>query len=239
MGELYGITLRVLRYDPVARKKWVQDYQIEAGGILRFTDIFRRINLEQDPTLAWSSSCEHAQCGSCAVKVNGRPVLACELLVANAVELFDTSRFFIEPITVGPVIRDLVVDLELGYARVEKIKPYLIRRKENPYGRGEYRIPPRALEAYVEATRCINCFCCATACMCGPPNFLGPNAVMASVVRVLDPREEAMEERLRVLHGPEGVRHCHTSRACSHVCPKEIDVAHFVAMAKAAAFPRP
>ncbi len=62
--------------------------------------------------------------------------------------------------------------------------------------------------------------------------------MMASVARLLDPREDALGERLRALHGPEGVRHCHTSRACSHVCPKEIDVAHFVAMAKAAAFPR-
>ena len=29
---------------------------------------------------------------------------------------------------------------------------------------------------------------------------------------------------------------CHTSRACSFVCPKEIDVAHFIALAKAGHF---
>lgn len=234
MNELYNITLKILRYDPSSGKRWTQQYNLQAGGILRFTDLFRKINVEQDPTLAWNSSCEHGQCGSCAVKVNGRPLLACELLVANAVEIFGTSHFSVEPISVGPVARDLIVDLEPAYKRVETLRPYIIKRKENIYGSGEYRIAPQEMEAYLEATRCINCFCCATACMSGPKNFLGPNSIMASMVRALDPREAEAGERLRVLHGPQGVRHCHTSRACSHVCPKEIDVAHFVALAKAA-----
>ncbi len=234
MSDSYEITIKILRYDPSTKRRWTQEYKLQAGGILRFTDLFRKINMEQDPSLAWNSSCEHGQCGSCAVKVNGKPLLACELLAANAVKFFGTNHFFIEPISVGPVLRDLIVDLEPAYGRVESLKPYIMKRKENLYGASEYRITPQEMESYLEATRCINCFCCATACMSGPKNFLGPNAIMASMVRVLDPREAATEERLTVLHGPEGVRHCHTSRACSQVCPKEIDVAHYVALAKAA-----
>ena len=30
----------------------------------------------------------------------------------------------------------------------------------------------------------------------------------------------------------KGVYRCHTSRACSFVCPKEIDVSHFLALGK-------
>lgn len=236
MKESYELVLKIKRFDPDNRRSWIQDYELEAGRILRFTDLFRKINEELDPTLAWNSSCEHAQCGTCSVKVNGKPLLACELLVENAVADFGTTTFNIEPITIAPVIRDLVVDLEQAYQRVEKVKPYIIQLTQKPNEAKEYQIPPRALEQYVDATRCINCFCCATACISSHRSFLGPNAVMASIVRLMDPREQARDERLQVLYSDQGVYRCHTSRACSFVCPKNIDVAHFIALAKEGRF---
>jgi succinate dehydrogenase / fumarate reductase iron-sulfur subunit len=232
MKELYNITLKIKRYDPDTRKPWVQNYDLEAGRILRFTDVFRKINNELDPTLAWNSSCEHAQCGTCAVKVNGKPLLACELLVENAVAYFETTLFKVEPITIAPVVRDLIVDLEQAYQKVDKIKPYIIEPTQTPNAANEYLIAPRELERYVDATRCINCFCCATACISSHKSFLGPNAIMASIVRLMDPREQAKKERKALLYSEEGVYRCHTSKACSFVCPKEIDVAHFIALAK-------
>jgi succinate dehydrogenase / fumarate reductase iron-sulfur subunit len=48
----------------------------------------------------------------------------------------------------------------------------------------------------------------------------------------MDHREMAKDERIDVLYGDKGLPRCHTSRACSHVCSKEIDVAHFLALAK-------
>ena len=112
MSETYSLTLTVKRFDPDRSVTWFQTYKLDAGPILRFVDLFRRINVEQDATLAWASSCEHPQCGSCSVKVNGRPMLACELLVENAVTLFGTTEFKIAPLSVAPVVRDLVVDWE-------------------------------------------------------------------------------------------------------------------------------
>ena len=236
MAQVYTITIKVRRYDPDTKRRWVQEYELEAGRILRFTDVFRKINNELDSTLAWNSSCEHAQCGSCAVRVNGRPLLACELLVENAVESFGTTTFFIEPLSVAPVVRDLIVDIEAAYEKVNKAKPYIIDPSPRSEGETEYRISPHELDYYVEATRCIYCFCCTEACMAGHKNFLGPNAVLASIVRLMDPRESAKQERLEILYSEEGVYRCHTSMACSFVCPKEIDVAHFIALAKAGKF---
>ena len=232
----YKLTLKIQRYDPDAKRSWVQDYELDVGRILRFTDLFRKINNELDASLAWNSSCEHAQCGTCAVKINGKPLLACELLVENAVEQFGTTVFRVEPITVAPVIRDLVVDLEQAYERVHEAKPYIIDLAENLNEGKEYQISPRNLERYVDATRCINCFCCASVCISSHKGFLGPNAVLASIVRLMDPREEAREERLKTLYSEKGIYRCHTSKACSYICPKEIDVAHFIALAKEGRF---
>ena len=93
MENSFDIPLNIHRFDPETQRSWVQEYSLTAGRILRFVDLFRKINDEQDPTLAWNSSCEHGQCGSCAVIVNGKPLLSCELLVENAVGYFNTQTF--------------------------------------------------------------------------------------------------------------------------------------------------
>lgn len=236
MKSEFDITLKVHRYDPDTSRSWVQAYHLKAGRILRFVDLFRKINDEQDSSLAWNSSCEHGQCGTCAVRVNGKPLLACELLVENAVDYFGKTTFEIQPLDVAPVVRDLVVDLEKAYDRVDRVKPYIIRPAKPPESGDAYAIRTSDLDRYVNATRCINCFCCASACISSHKGFLGPNAMLASIVRMMDPREEEKRERMDILYSEEGVYRCHSSQACSFVCPKEIDVAHFIALAKEGAF---
>jgi len=228
----YNITLKVHRYDPDKEKSWFQTYKLRAGRIMRFVDLFRKINDEQDPTLAWGSSCEHGQCGTCSMKVNKKPLLACELLVENAVAKFGTTTFRIEPLDVAPVVRDLVIDTEIAYKRLNRIKPYIINPKPPPETGKEHSIDTKVLDRYVSATRCINCFCCTAACITNNENFLGPNAMLASIVRLMDPREQEKKERLQCLYSDDGVYRCHSSQACSFVCPKEIDVSHFIALAK-------
>lgn len=232
MTSTYDITLNVHRYDPDKKGKWIETYQIEAGRIMRFVDVLRKINDTVDSTLTWGSSCEHGQCGTCSMKINGKPLLSCELLVENAVEYFGTTIFTVEPLDVAPVVRDLVVDTEKAYERIDQVKPYIINPVLQDEGEMEHQISPEILERYVDATRCINCFCCVSACISSHENFLGPNAMLAAIVRIMDPREQEKQERLDCLYNTNGVYRCHSSKACSFVCPKEIDVAHFIALAK-------
>lgn len=232
MTSVYDITLKVHRYDPDAGKSWIQTYQVTVGRIMRFVDVLRKVNDELDPTLAWGSSCEHGQCGSCSMKINGKPLLSCELLVENAVDLFETTTFTIEPLDVAPVTRDLVIDTDTAYARVDQVKPYIIDPKPLEDQGEEHQINPEALELYLDATRCINCFCCVSACISSHKNFLGPNAMLATIVRIMDSREQEKQARLDCLYSENGIYRCHSSQACSFVCPKEIDVAHFIALAK-------
>lgn len=231
MTTLYDLTLNIFRADSADGPRY-QTYEIQAGPIMRFVDLLRMINDEQDPTLTWNSSCEHGQCGTCSMKINGRPMLACELLVENGVKLFGTTVFTLDPLEVAPVVRDLVIDSDEAYERVNSVKPYIIDPLSQGQGEEEHQINPDQLEQYVDATRCINCFCCASACISSHRTFLGPNAMLASIVRVLDPREQEKDARFKTIYSDQGVYRCHTSKACSHVCPKEIDVAHFIALAK-------
>jgi succinate dehydrogenase / fumarate reductase iron-sulfur subunit len=60
--------------------------------------------------------------------------------------------------------------------------------------------------------------------------------MLAAIIRMMDPRETNKKDRKKVIYSEQGVYRCHTSRACSFVCPKEIDVAHFIALAKAGYF---
>ncbi len=232
----YNIILRIHRYEPEEDRSWVQAYSLLAGRIMRFVDLFRKINDEQDPTLAWGSSCEHGQCGTCAMIINGKPMLACELLVENAVQYFKTTTFTVQPLDVARVVRDLVVDTETLYERLEQAKPYIIDPAPPRADGQEHPIKPDELERYVNATRCINCFCCVSACISSHHNFLGPNAMLATIVRIMDPREREKVDRRKHLYSDQGVYRCHSSHACSFVCPKDIDVAHFIALAKAGRF---
>ena len=238
MNQKTDITLQIQRYDPDHNRQWVQRYDLQAGPIQRFVDLFRKINDEQDSTLAWNSSCEHGQCGTCAVIINGVPLLACELLVENAVTRFKTTTFTIKPLNIALVVRDLVIDIERAYQRVEKVKPYLIKPAEPSSGAEVGQITPEELGYYVNATRCINCFCCASACISNRANFLGPNAMLATIVRLMDPREEEKQSRFKMIYSAQGVARCHSSMACSFVCPKQIDVGHFIALAKQGRFAR-
>lgn len=237
-SSTYSLTLKIRRFDPQTQVAGRRSYRVEAGGVLRFVDLFREINSTQDPTLAWNSSCEHGQCGTCSVRINGKPLLACELLVETAVRDFKTTTFTIDPIEVAPVVRDLAVDIAKAYENLNRVKPYVI----DPLPISDSKthdIPPEHLQKYIEATRCINCFCCVGACISSHRRFLGPNAMLSTIVRLMDPRENNKQERLKVLYGDEGIARCHTSHACSRVCPKEIDVAHFMAMAKSGAVQKP
>jgi len=233
-SKTYSLTLKIHRFGPDTQTAGRRVYHVEAGGVQRFVDLFRQINNTDDPTLAWNSSCEHGQCGTCSVRINGKPLLACELLVENAVRDFNTTTFMIDPIEVAPVVRDLAVDIEKAYEKLNLAKPYVIDPLPAADGK-THHLAPEHLQKYIEATRCINCFCCACACISSYRRFLGPNAMLAAIVRLMDPRENNKQQRLKVLYGDQGVARCHTSRACSQVCPKEIDVAHFIAMAQAGA----
>src|SRR5215472_17412704 len=103
------------RYDTfnVPHRKW-----------MRVLDALNWIAENAAPDLAYRWFCGSKMCGTCAVRMNGREVLACW----EAVE----PEMTIEPLRNLPVIRDLVVDRRKYEAKVAALEPWLERPA--PYG---------------------------------------------------------------------------------------------------------
>ncbi len=86
-------------------------------------DCLDHIRSREDRTLAYRSSCLHAVCGSCAVRVNDRPLLACQTQGSRLTA--EITIIKVEPLRNFQIIKDLVVDLTPLYQQIQDIMPWL------------------------------------------------------------------------------------------------------------------
>jgi fumarate reductase (CoM/CoB) subunit B len=94
------IKVNVLRQDPQkGEKPHLESYNVSKKDKMKILDALNYINNEYNANIAYRCSCRAGQCGSCALKMNGKVVLACKAEIEdNAV---------IEPLDFD-VIKDLV-----------------------------------------------------------------------------------------------------------------------------------
>jgi succinate dehydrogenase/fumarate reductase iron-sulfur protein len=217
-GPPHGtIEVTVARSDAAARR----EFRVERFRPMVVLDLLIAIQQEHDPSLAFRYSCRVAACGTCTVRVDGRPVLACQTIVDD-----DRHAARIEPLGGLPVVRDLIVDLGPFLDRWRRVTPFLV-----PVGAaGEpERAVPTAFdrEAIDQDLDCIACGACFAACglAAADASFLGPAALLRAMVLVADRRDVAAEARLGAVGGDGGVDFCHGIGACTEVCPKGLDPA--------------
>lgn len=186
----------------------VVEYDIDAEGAT-LLELLNRIKTELDPSLSFSSGCRSSVCGSCAVRVNGREVLACSY---NA-----KDGDLIEPLKNSEVIRDLVVDMDKAYGFNAKAKAWQSSITEN------------MLLSHEDEKRnelqsdCILCGSCYSACPVYAVNseFFGPFALTRVWRYVSDKREQNPKEKIDVIQ-TNGVWDCTLCNECTLVCPQEI-----------------
>jgi succinate dehydrogenase / fumarate reductase, iron-sulfur subunit len=173
--------------------------------------------------LTYRRSCAHGVCGSDAMRINGRNYLACKTLMKEF-----GKKITIEPLIGFTVIKDLVVDMDQFFASYKAVKPYLIAG-DAPASE-ERRQTPEQLERYEEATKCILCASCTTACPITWTNesFVGPAAIVNAARFIYDSRDEGAGERLRILNTQAGVWRCRTIFNCTEACPRDIKVTNII-----------
>jgi len=221
-------TFKIFRFDPrVDREPYYQQYAVQAEPSERLLDCLNRIKWEQDGTLSYRMSCAHGVCGSDGMKINGRCGLACQKLVKD----YQDTEVSLEPLPTFKVLKDLVVDLDQFFERVEWVRPYLIAGDPPEKERLQSPEDSKKVEA---AIRCILCACCSAACPIENenPDFIGPAPLVQAFRRIFDSRDEERNERLRRLDYPSGVWACENKFECTRVCPKEIPVTKSINLMK-------
>src|SRR5215470_16285135 len=134
------ISLEIFRYSPETdADPSVQCYEVPLRKDWVVLDALNYIKDNVDGSLTFRWSCRMGICGSCGMMVNGEPKLTCAtFLTSYAAE----GRVRIQPLRYFPVIRDLVVALEDFMSKLQSVKPWLIRREEQPLSEGEYLQTP-------------------------------------------------------------------------------------------------
>ncbi len=215
------LRFKIYRFDPrVDSEPRYQDYVVQADPRERILDCLNRIKWEQDGSLSYRMSCGHGVCGSDAMRINGRCALACQKLVKDVAD----SEVLLEPLPTFTVLKDLVVDLDPFFERVNQMRPYLLAALEEP--NRERLQTPEARKKLDHVIRCILCACCTASCPIvqeGTP-FIGPAALVWAFRNIFDSRDARHEERLKAVDTSDGAWGCRNHFECTRVCPKEIPV---------------
>jgi succinate dehydrogenase / fumarate reductase, iron-sulfur subunit len=231
------VSYEVLRYNPAKDETpRIQKYTVPVTKGMTVLDGLTWIKEHEDPTLSWRSSCRMGVCGSCGMFINGLPRLAC----TNQIVHLHSDRVIVKPLPNYDIIRDLVPDLEGLFAKHRSVKPYLIRKNigEQDKPTGEFFQSGQELVNYIQFAYCIKCGLCLAACptVATSENYIGPQALTAAWRYIVDSRDEGAQEREAEMYSSHGVYRCHFAGACSQVCPKGVDPALAIQMAKREAF---
>ena len=172
-------------------------------------EMLTEIKTTQDATLSFASDCRSSVCGSCAMRVNGKEVLACTYKPQSG----DT----VEPLKNVPLIRDLVVDMEKALSFNKVAKNWAISANELPV------VSPESAALNEVQSDCILCGACYSACpvYAVNPEFIGPFALTRSWRYVNDVREDDVAGKIAAVQ-TNGIWDCTLCGECVPVCPQGI-----------------
>ena len=135
------VTLKIFRYNPEVDTKFhYETYTIEGQETDRILDLLEHVKGYNDGTLSFRRSCAHGVCGSDAMRINGKNMLACKTLVRDI-----GTTITVEPLLGLKVIKDLIVDMEPFFDNYKKVLPYFINDSPLPaMGRSDSSLPKTA-----------------------------------------------------------------------------------------------
>ena len=219
-------SFRVRRYDPESGEApYWDEHTVELEPHRSVLEAILQAKDRFDGSIGIRCSCRQAICGSCGVRVNGEPALACHTHLDAAQKSAKDGVIEIEPMGNMPVIKDLIVDMDaVHWKKVQRVTPWLIAKQ--PVPEREYIVPRESMIDVTQSMACIQCGACVSDCLAMEvdPGFIGPAALAKAYRFVGDPRDDQQFERLNDLaQDPEGIFDCTHCFKCVEACPKDVN----------------
>jgi succinate dehydrogenase / fumarate reductase iron-sulfur subunit len=220
------IKLRIYRYLP-GKTGYYETYEVEYIEGMSVLDALNQIKWQKDGSLSFRRSCRSGICGSCAVNINGKNMLACQSQIK-----FMGKNLTISPIPGFRIIKDLVVEFEPFWKKLELIKPYLISKSIAPMR--ENLQMPKNYKKVEDSASCILCGACTSLCPSSwlSDSYLGTAALFKAYRFMADSRDEGFEDRVGIVGSEDGLWRCHGVYNCSETCPKELNPARYISKLK-------
>lgn len=199
-----------------------QTYQVPRLESQTVLDVVTYIQRELDPTLSYRFACRVGVCGSCAMTVNGKARWTCRTHVSRVAE---DGNLTLNPLRNLPVVKDLVVDMEVFFNKWEKaLGAFVGDQSRDDALAAVSPEDPRRKEASA-GIECIGCGICYATCDVVDWNkeYLGPAALNRSWTLVNDERDVAKIPRLQAIAGDNGCLGCHSQQGCVERCPKSLN----------------
>ena len=191
-------TLRLRRYDPESGESpYWDEHTIELEPHRSVLEGILQARAKFDGSIGIRCSCRAAICGSCGVRINGEPGLACHTHLDHARSSAKDGVIEVEPMGNMAVIKDLIVDMdEVHWKKVKRVTPWLINRQ--PVPEREYIVDRESMVDITQTMACIQCGACVSDCLAMEvdPGFIGPAALAKAYRFVGDPRDAQQRERL-------------------------------------------
>lgn len=219
------ILLNIYRGGPNKKENSYDSYRVPVSRWTTVLDALIYAKERLDSSVAIRYSCRMASCGSCGMKINGIPRLACYTKISE----LGTHTITCEPLPNFPLIRDLVTDFQEFFDHHKKMQPYIQNLHPDPSidKLSEFEQSPQEVDEFLQFSYCIKCGLCYSACptVATDTKFPGPQALAQAYRYFADSRDDAVEKRLSIIDDKHGVWRCHFAGSCSKVCPKGVDPA--------------
>lgn len=219
MTERRALRVQVQRHNSHREPpNYMQTYQLDSHPSMTVLEILEEIQRSHDSSLAFRSSCRGSKCGTCAVTLNGKSVLACRTVVKG-------DQISIGPLPKRPVLKDLIVGQQNRERRLQRLV-------DQPGRAAEARMPESEVN-YRDIARCIECTICTASCPVALYwNGRTPTPDMLPTVAGIGIRSG--DEGTTAVPVEANIDYCSLCQNCYAACPAGVDLAHLNSQAKRA-----